>query len=108
MLNEYNEVVEILNHIPEKDVKKIPEEMIEMFRYNINPNYNFTYDPRKTLDEQGVSEDAKTIIAILFRDYWATPKQREKIKAKENYDRLQIEKEKQKKYNVDNLFKRKN
>ncbi len=34
----------------------------------------------------------KAIIAILFRDYWATPEQREKILAKQNYDRIQIEK----------------
>ena len=73
--------------------------MLEMFKYNINPNYNFTYNPQKTLEEQGVSREAKTIIAILFRDYWATPKQKEKIKAKEDYDIMQIEKEKQE-YNV--------
>ena len=80
---------------------------IDLFEKNANKNYNFQYDTNLTLDEQNVSKRAKAIIAILFRDYWATPEQREKILAKQNYDRIQIEKNKQKQYNVDNIFKNK-
>ena len=40
----------------------------------------------------------------MFRDYWATPEQREKIIRKQNNDRIQIEMEKTKKYNPD-VFK---
>ena len=48
---------------------------------------------------------AKEIIAILFRDYWATETQRNKIIAYQNNERRKIEEEKRKKYNVDNIFK---
>ena len=48
----------------------------------------------------------KIIIAILFRDYWATDAQREKILAKEKYDRVQLEKQKRKQYNSDDIFKK--
>ena len=65
----------------------------------------FSYNPNKTLDEQGVSQTAKTIIAILIRDYWATEAQREKILAKEQYDRKKLEEEKKASYSYDNLFK---
>ena len=79
MGREYNEVVEILNHIPKEDYYKIPKNMVDMFKANIEPNYFFEYDTKKTLQEQNVSKEAKTIIAILFRDYWATEIQRNKI-----------------------------
>ena len=48
---------------------------------------------------------AKEIIAILFRDYWATETQRNKIIEYQNNERRKIEEEKRKKYNVDNIFK---
>lgn len=100
--NAYSEVLEILKHISQEDYNKIPKEKIIFFQTNYNKEYNFTYDMNKTLDEQNVSKKAKTIIAILFRDYWATDTQREKIKAKEKYDRKIKEQEK---YNPNNIFK---
>ena len=59
----------------------------------------------KTLDEQNVSKTAKAIIAILFRDYWATEIQKEKIISKQNYDRTKFEEEMKARYNSNNLFK---
>lgn len=100
--NAYSEILEILKHISQEDYNKIPKEKIMLFQNNYNKEYNFTYDMNKTLDEQNVSKKAKTIIAILFRDYWATDIQREKIKAKEKYDRKIKEQEK---YNPNNIFK---
>ena len=102
--NAYSEVLEILNHIPKADYNKVPSNMIELFTTNQNKDYRFSYNINKTLNEQNVSKIAKTIIAILFRDYWATPYQRERIEAKEKYDRQKTEEEKREKYNADNLF----
>lgn len=104
--NAYSEVLEILNYIPREDYNKISKDMIKLFRTNKNKEYNFSYDVNKTLTEQNVSKKAKTIIAILFRDYWATEQQREKILAKERYDMEQWEKEKREKYNPNNIFKK--
>ena len=104
--NAYSEILGILKHISKEDYNKIPKEKIVFFQNNYNKEYNFTYDMNKTLDEQNLSKKAKTIIAILFRDYWATDSQREKIKAKEQYDRKIKEEENREKYNPDNLFKK--
>ena len=38
--------------------------------------------------------ETNVILAVLYRDYWATEKQREKIKLKEKYDLQQLENEK--------------
>lgn len=105
--NAYSEVLEILKYIPVEDYNKIPKTKIELFKINANNDYSFTYNPSKTLEEQEVSKLTKGIIAILFRDYWATEIQRNKIITKQNYDRIKIEKEKQEKYNAD-IFKNRN
>ena len=44
----------------------------------------------------------------MFRDYWATPEQREKIIKKQNNDRIQIEMEKAKTYDIDAFNANKN
>ena len=97
--NAYIEVLEILKYLPKNEYDK--------FETNANNDYIFKYDPSKTLDEQNVSKITKGIIAILFRDYWATESQRERIISKQNYDRMEIEKEKQEKYKSNGIFKEK-
>ncbi len=100
--NAYSEVLEILKYIPIEDYDKIPKNRINLFKTYANKDHAFCYNTTKTLDEQNVSKIAKGIIAILFRDYWATEIQKEKIIAKQNHDRMQIIEEK---YNYDNNFK---
>lgn len=100
----YSEVLEILKHIPIEEYNKIPKTKIELFETNANKEYIFNYDPSKTLEEQKVSNITKGIIILLFRDYWATELQRNKIIAKQNYDRIKLEEKKKEKYNSNNIF----
>lgn len=102
--NAYTEVLEILKNISQEDYNKVPKEKINLFEHNANKEYIFDYDSTKTLEEQNVSKTARAIIAILFRDYWATDEQRNKIKAFQNNKRQQIEEENKRKYNTD-IFK---
>ena len=103
----YKEVIEILKYLPKESVNKIPKTMIETFEKKQKKDYVFNIDINKTFEEQNLLEETKDILAIIFRDYWATPYQKEKIKKKEKYERLKIEQEKQKKYNTENIFKNK-
>lgn len=91
--NAYTEVLDILKYISKEDYEKIPKSKIKVFEENSNKNYNFTYDENKTLDEQNVSEITKAIIAILFRDYWATKEQRYVIIKKQQEIKDQKQKE---------------
>ena len=91
--NAYTEVLDILKYISKEDYEKIPKRKIKVFEENSNKNYSFTYDENKTLDEQNVSETAKAIIAILFRDYWATKEQRYVIIKKQQEIKEQKQKE---------------
>ena len=103
----YKEVIEVLKYTKREDVNKIPKSRILLWRINMNKDYDFKIDTTKTLEEQNLSKEAKAIIANIFKKYWATDYQRERIEAKERYDIEQMEKEKYQKYNPDDIFKNK-
>lgn len=88
------EVIEILSYISREEYNKIPHEIIKSLENDKDDNYNFKYSPNKTLDEQNISKQAKTIIAIFYRDYWASEYQRKIIKEYEKFLCEKIEKEK--------------
>lgn len=104
----YKEILEILKYVPEESVKKIPQEMRDMFEKEQLKTYDFQIDTSKTFEEQELLEETKAILANIFRDYWATPYQKERIEIKEKYDRQQSEEQKRKRYNPNDLFKNKN
>ncbi|MFQ9502145.1 MAG: hypothetical protein ACLR1U_06300 [Clostridia bacterium] len=103
----YKEVIEILNYVPQESVNKIPQTMIDTFKAKMDVNYDFKVDINKSFEEQVLLDETKAILANIFRDYWATPYQRERIEAKEKYDRQKAEEEKRKQYNPDDIFKKK-
>lgn len=105
--NAYSEVLEVLNNMSKEDYNKIPKDMLEMFKTNCNNEYQFRYDLNKKFEQQEISKRAKLILAILFRDYWATPYQKEKIIAKQNYERQKLEQQKFEKYNPERIFENK-
>ena len=102
----YKEVMEILKFVPQDSVNKIPKTMLEVFKAKMDKDWKFTVNLDKSFEEQDLLDETKAIFANIFRDYWATPYQKERIMAKEKYDRQKIEKEKLEKYNPNDLFKK--
>ena len=102
----YKEVIEILKYVPQESVSKIPQTMIDTFKAKMDENYDFHIDINKSFEEQELLDETKAILANIFRDYWATPYQKEKIEAKERYDREKAEENKRKQYNPDDIFKK--
>ena len=56
----------------------------------MDTEYEYYVDLRKPLTEWKISEKAQTILAIIFRDYLATKKQKEKFNAV-NHVSFQVE-----------------
>ncbi len=104
----FKEVVEILKHVPEESVLKIPQDMRDMFEDEMDKEYNFEIKDNVEFEDLELLDETKAILSNIFRDYWATPYQKERILAKEQYDRQKADEEKQKKYNKDDLFKKRN
>ena len=101
----YKEVLEVLKYVPQKSVDKIPNEMLNMFKVKMDKSWNFEVDINKPFEEQNLLDETKAIFANIFREYWATPYQKERIEAREKYELEKIEEEKRKKYNPDEIFK---
>ena len=104
--NAFTEVLTILKFISKEEYEKVPLDIIEIIEDNCNQSYSVEYNPDIPLANQNISKEARIIIALLFRDYWATQEQKNKIELKEKYDISILEKEKVKKYNTDDLFKK--
>lgn len=102
----YSEVLEILKYVPIEDYNKIPKKQIKLFKKYATTDSTFIYNPSKTLDENKVSKITKGIIAILYRNYWATDEQRKKIITWQNLERQRIENKKRELYNPDNIFRK--
>lgn len=103
----YKEIYEILKIFPKELVDRIPKYKMDYIKKNMDESYEYnitkeTFDGKTMLDETGA------ILAILFRDYWATEKQRDKIINYHNAQREKMAKEIKEKYNPDNVFKMRN
>ena len=104
----YTEVLEIVKHFPKEEYNKIPAKKIEFYKKNMDKNYIFLFNPEVELEKQNISPEAKAIIVTLYVDYFATREQKIKIKKILDLNQKKEELEKMKKYNPDNIFKKKN
>lgn len=100
----YKEIIEILKYLPKESIDKIPNEIIQTFELSMDKEYEFHINQNKDFENQNLLDETKAILANIFRDYWATPYQKQTIIEKEICDRQKDENEKRKKYNPDELF----
>ncbi len=105
--NALTEVAIILDYLVEDDYKKIPKEIIEIVEKYKNEDYLFEYDEEIELKDQELLPETKAILYNFFRDYLATPEQREKIKKWQQEDRIKAEIKKQEKYEYKEIFNKK-
>lgn len=103
----YTEVCEILKHIPQEEANKIPKEVIKFFENNKDETYDFTYDVSQSLGEQKVLRKTNSIIIYLFKKYFATDVQKEKINNILRQNELVYQESLKEKYNPELLFKKK-
>ena len=104
----YKEVIEILKLVPKESVDKIPKDLINTYNSKMDTNYEFIIDINKSLSEQKLLAETKALLAVIYRDYWATPQEREKILAKEKTESDLLEKAKMEKYNYNDMFANRN
>ena len=101
----YTEVVEVLKYVPNEELKKIPQEIIQALNEFSDKNYEYKIDKSVPFENQILLDETKSILAVLFRDYWATDYQREQILISEKIEENKLNEELSKNYNPDDLFK---
>ena len=104
----YAEVDEILNHIDDDYVKRIPQKIREFFKEERNKEYNTIIDINKPLEEQNLKRSTIVILAILNMNYWCdTDEEKREIIESWAKNEEREEAELREKYNPDNIFKKK-
>ena len=81
------EVLEILKHMPKKQVEKIPKNVLISMQRSKRYDYRFKFDKAKSVNEQNISKTAKKILSDFYRDYWADSIIKKMILAKEKFDK---------------------
>lgn len=98
----YSEVYAILNLMSWNLINKIPEKIWE--------NIDNKRDKDKVIEinnieEYQTSEQANKLLAVIYKDYFATNEEKEVIQAKEKILYQKEQDELHEKFNPDNLFK---
>lgn len=101
----YKEVYIVLQDLNEEDYNKIPPEIIETIKENSNEEYEFVLNDELELKEQLLLPETKAILFNLFRDYLATPVQKEKILKMQSEERKKVEENKKQNYTNVDMFK---
>ena len=103
----YTEVLEIISYFPQDEYRKIPNNLIEYYKNNMDKNYSFSINPEIDIEKQNISKEAYAIIISIFRDFFATDKQKDILKNLLRQKKKKKDAELREKYNPDNVFKNK-
>ena len=97
-----SEVIDILKHSEIEVTQKIPKKFIEFLTKNSDRDYIPNIDYSEENWENSIEEDAKVLIALIYRDYIMSEEEKEKVKEEAEKQEQEI----REKYNPDNLFKK--
>lgn len=100
----YTEILEIISHFSEEEYSRIPKEKIEYYEENCDKNYIFKLDPNLDLAEQKISREANAILVSLYRDYFASEAEKQKINRLLNINQQRLEEKKRERYSPEQLF----
>lgn len=104
--NAMSEVLEYLKGIKDEDVKKISSKFLNFLEENASKDFVCNFDYNKPLAELEISKEAKSIIGLIYYNFWCENEQQKKdflLILDENEKVYQ--KELNEIYNTDNLFK---
>ena len=80
VIKAYTEVNCLLKHLPKSYIDKLPKELVELIQKQSDEQYAINLDTSKSLSEQGFSEKAKDLIAIIKYNYWSTEEEKQQLK----------------------------
>lgn len=100
----FAEVDEILKIMPIDLLSKIPVQFRQVISENKAKNYKV--DIQEPLDEEKLKEETVVILGLIYRDFLASPEEREELQKQDAEELRRIEEEMQQQYNMENVFKK--
>lgn len=102
----YTEVFCILDCFPEWYTQKLPKQLVELIKSSVDSKYLIKNN--ENFDMQNISKETKTMLAVLRYNYWSTEEEKKQIEKKLIENENKYFKEQREKYNLDDIFKKKN
>ena len=100
----FAEVDEILKIMPIDLLSKIPVQFRKIISENKAKNYKV--DIQEPLNEEKLKEETVVILGLIYRDFLASPEEREELQVQDAEEVRKIEEEMQQKYDMENIFKK--
>lgn len=103
-----SETLHYLKGINQEYINKIPNKFMIFLKENASNNYFCDFDYTKPLKELDLTNEAKGLIAMICLNYWCeTEEQKIKFRNHLNVNEQAYQEELKRKYNVDDIFKKK-
>lgn len=99
------ELDEILKHLSNEDLKKIPYEIRKAINEQKDKNYNWKYDEHKELNQQTIDRQTIAMLSYINMEYLLNKEQKLLMHKIHKFNENKAEEEKSKKYNSKNIFK---
>lgn len=90
--------MEVVHNVPYKLRKYIVQNMDKTFKVNV--------DMSKSLEDQNISNKAKNILALIYRDYLVTNEEKKQLIINEKQMQTERQKQIRELYNPENVFKK--
>ena len=101
------EVLDILKHTREEDVKKIPKKFIEFWENNRSNTYISNLDHSKDIKDMNLRPETEAILGLIYMKYWANEEEKAKFEKKIKENERLYQEALREKYKVEKIFENK-
>ena len=101
----FTEVEEVLKLMPIDLVSRIPAQLRQTISENKATNYKIVI--KEPLEEQKLKKETIVILGLIYRDFLASPEEREKLQIKDSEELRKIEQQMKEQFDVENVFNNK-
>lgn len=98
----FTEVEEVLKLMPIDLVSRIPAQLRQTISENKATNYKIVI--KEPLEEQKLKKETIVILGLIYRDFLASPEEREKLQINDSEELRKIEQQMKEQYDVENVF----
>ena len=102
----YTELNEVLKKLSDIELSKIPNQLIENVRTNMDTNYIWKYDDSKKIEDQDFLVETKALIVEIYERYLCPEDKKDFWKKYDQVCLNMIEEKRRQEYNPDNIFSR--
>lgn len=100
----FAEVDEIFKIMPIDLLSKIPIQFRQIIAENKAEDYKIEIE--EPLEEEKLKEETVVILGLIYRDFLASPEEREELQANDAEELIRIEEEMRRQYDIDNILQK--